>query len=99
MESRRGYVVIFFLIIFFLLNWDFLWDHFVTQNVMMNLFLPIHPFKTSDWRFAWQNGYGRRPLTSESFIVDHEAQISSTGNIKLLLIYPLFSVLTSLMDM
>ena len=46
----------------FLLKWDFLWSHFVTQNVKINIFLPTYPPKTSDWRFAWQNGYGRRPL-------------------------------------
>ena len=37
---------------FFLLKWDFLWNHFVTQNVMINLFLPTHPPKTSGCHFA-----------------------------------------------
>ena len=51
-------------IIFFLLKFlDFLWNHFVTQKFMTNILLPTHPPKTSDWRFAWQKRYWRRPLT------------------------------------
>ena len=34
---------------------------FVTQNVMINIFLLNQPSKASDWRFAWQNEYGRHP--------------------------------------
>ena len=52
---------LYLFLIFFLLKLDLLWNHFVTQNVMTNIVLPNHPPKTSDWRFAWQNGYGRHP--------------------------------------
>ena len=52
-------------IIFFLLKWD-IWNHFVPQNVMMNLFLLTHRPKTSDWCFTWQNGYRRCPLLTVS---------------------------------
>ena len=38
----------FLLTIFFLLKWDFLWNHLVSQNVMINIFLTTQPPKTSD---------------------------------------------------
>ena len=72
----------FLFIIFFLLKWDFLWNHLVTQNI--NMFLPTHPPKTSDWRFARQNGssslgylllFWRPPkITQPSFV------LSATGS-------------------
>ena len=62
MENRCAYVVIFYFCFnFFLLKWDFLWKSFVSQNVMINIFLPTRPAKKSDWRFASQIGYGGRP--------------------------------------
>ena len=70
MENRRAYVVVFIYLfaIFFLLKCDLLWNHFVTQNVMTNIVLPTHPPKTSDWLFAWQNGYGRHPWESNFMV-------------------------------
>ena len=64
MKNRRAYVAIFYFCfyIFSFLKSYLLWKYFVTQNVMINIFLPTHSPKTSDWRFAWQNKYGRRPL-------------------------------------
>ena len=40
MKNRRSYIVIFYFCLFFLLKWDFHWNHFVTQNVMINTFYP-----------------------------------------------------------
>ena len=63
-QTCIGCNFLYLLIIFFLLKiLDFLWNHFVTQKVMINILLPTHPPKTSDWRFAWQKRYWRRPLT------------------------------------
>ena len=63
-QTCIGCNFLYLLIIFFLLkSLDFLWNYFVTQNVMINIFLSTHPPKTSDWRFAWQNGSWRRSLT------------------------------------
>ena len=33
-----------------------------TQKIMINIFLPTHTPKMSDWHFALQNGYGHCPL-------------------------------------
>ena len=53
--------LLFLFKIFVLLKLDFPWNHFVTQNVLINIFLPTHPPKMSGWHFAWQNGYGHLP--------------------------------------
>ena len=64
MENRVAYIVFFnFCLLYriFLLKWDFLWNHFVTQNIMINIFLPTQPPKTWQWHFVWQNANGRHP--------------------------------------
>ena len=57
---------LYLFIIFFLFKWDLPWNHFVMQNIITNIVLPIQPPKTSDWHFTWQNGYGCHPLINKS---------------------------------
>ena len=71
MKNRRAYVVIFHICLYFFFLKGLLWNHSVTQNVMINIFLPIHQPKMSDWRFAWQNGYWRRPLLTHLNFVQY----------------------------
>ena len=63
MENKCAYVVSFFVYNNFSFEIGFSLEPLFTQNAMINIFLPTHPPKTSDWCFAkWQNGYKLRPL-------------------------------------
>ena len=57
-KQRCAHCNFLVLFIFFLVKWDFLWNPFATQTSWSIYF---YPPTTSDWRFAWQNGYERRP--------------------------------------
>ena len=95
MENRHVCIVIFYicLCIFFWIG--ILWNQFVTQNVLINIFLPTHPPKRSDWRFAWQNGYGRHPLGFKKKYFNLSSRIISLIS----LIIPLIISITFIMSL
>ena len=68
MKNRCVYVVMFFVYNILSFKSGFSLEPLCHTNVVINIFLPTHLLKTSDWRFAWQNGYGRHPLWSYAFM-------------------------------
>ena len=61
MENRHAYTLIFF----FFLVYIFSFEMIFSLESIINIFLPTHPSKTSDWHFDWQNGYGYCPIINE----------------------------------
>ena len=70
MKNRCAYVVMFFVYNILSFKTGFSLEPLCHKNVMINIFLPTNLLKTSDWRFAWQNGYGRHPLWSYAFVMN-----------------------------
>ena len=63
MENRRAYVAIFDICLYFSFEIRSSVEPLCHTKHHDKYFLPTQIPKTSDWRFVWQNGYGRCPLS------------------------------------